>query len=677
MYFRLRKEPTIGDISIATLHIKEVMSDDIIQIVDFSNRLENNPISAIKNMSSVPKALTAENDDDRYLLQSESTFGKINITNEYFYNTISNESIPLWFSHCMKHTYFNSNSIQKTIKRVIRKEYKESDRIITAMIPASGNYIILGDSVSVEKTKGSDTGFLDRNHFFVDYGKGTVKILSDIVENEDEYIIRYTLLPIDVTVITFGNEIYRLEVWPALHKLCSACNGIGCDTCNGKKYIPYSNNYILNILCTDNQPIYVSYKSSTTTDLVEEIEEYTTPTNIFNIVDNNTRKNLIATIDNDWDVSFTTHRVFSILQDINYNDSIYVTCYNPDMVFTFRPDTIYDTKIKITKPKSLGFNIDWYPSITKGEILTHDGNYFSTGSPNEVGTTISISETARIIDPVTISVAGGYILAMYTYDDKWYGVTVRKSDGSEINVQSIDLKNGIIKLEEKISRLEVITVDYQTNIIGNELHNICINPLITHEYHNNNIIKNIILFMLAENDESHKGQLPVYIKILDKYVDAQPVTYTYDEINNKLNSSDSIVRNAYRNDILDLPSKYNGDILYRLEPLALVYAINPLDEDGYLVEDARIYGGGTTYRNRSFYEHSLYGGELADMELYLKYHIPIDVYNDLISRAKMWDESTIISDSPDSSAKSSVMNLLKNKVKKYSLLGTKQEVIIE
>ena len=119
-----------------------------------------------------------------------------------------------------------------------------------------------------------------------------------------------------------------------------------------------------------------------------------------------------------------------------------------------------------------------------------------------------------------------------------------------------------------------------------------------------------------------------------------------------------------------------GDDLIRLEPLALMYVINPLDEDGYLVEDARLFGGGTESRNRSFYDYSYYDGESTDMESYIRVHVPQYMYNDVKSRALLWDPDVIVSDNPEAMAHQKTMALIRSKVKKFSQLGTVQEIIV-
>jgi hypothetical protein len=144
-----------------------------------------------------------------------------------------------------------------------------------------------------------------------------------------------------------------------------------------------------------------------------------------------------------------------------------------------------------------------------------------------------------------------------------------------------------------------------------------------------------------------------------------------------MNSANSSIRNSYRADIIGLPDSHKGPTLKKLEPLAITYVINPLDEDGYMVEDARLFGGGTAAKHRSFYDHSYFDGEATDMESYLVYKFPRWIYDDLVARAMFWDPDTVTASNPSSHAMEAARKLIKSKVRKFSQLGTRQEIIIE
>ena len=655
MQFTFRTTPVGKDIPIASLQRKDVLSDDVVQTIDFSGYLSNNTMAVAKNLSTYPYGSGNPSDRSGYRLLAESNFEKTILTNETHYDPETGTTQPLWYAHYLRETYYNPDSILKSIRRVVRENYESTDRIISAIIPASGNYVILGDSVTVKRTRELVEVYLDPWEFCVDYAKGEVRILETVVEADDSFLLRYTLVPIDIQADTADDVPYRIELWEVVEE--------------------YSDYYTAVVLTPTKNPVRVMYKAVMSDGSVEETEEYTTPVPLFNQVLDEVRDDTTTSILNGEIPDIVTRRVYTLEEQTDGSDAIYTTMNNVDMKFTFTSSSQYSSRIRLVRPQSLGFTIDWFPRVTTGRVYTHDGRDFTCGNLSEPSPVMSITETARVIDPYTLSVSKGNILAMYNYEGGWYGVDVTDKDGDSLDVQSLDTLNGLVILENQVSRRDNITVSYQAYTVGPTVNKVCLNPLGSHLYHNEDIKRSIILFMLGENRYS-EGELPIYAKSLEKYANARLIYYTYDEIDALLNSETKSIRNTYRESIDGLPFAYMGDDLVRLEPLALMYVINPLDEDGYLVEDARLFGGGTEDRHRSFYDHSYYDGEGTDMESYIKVHIPQYIYDDLKARALLWDPDVIVADNPEAMAHQNTMALIREKVKKFSQLGTVQEIII-
>ena len=196
-------------------------------------------------------------------------------------------------------------------------------------------------------------------------------------------------------------------------------------------------------------------------------------------------------------------------------------------------------------------------------------------------------------------------------------------------------------MEDSIPRGDVVTVEYIVAKDYVTVDRICMNPLDSHVHHNKGIRDNVILFAIADTTYTESGALPVYTKTMPLYSGEDFINYTADYIEQQLNADSYATRTSFRQGMDSIPN----DLVTttdRMEVLGIVYAMNPLDKDGYLVEDARIYGGGTNSRNRSFHEWSHYDGESTDLELYIKAHIPQTVVDNLVTVLSA-DRVTLIS----------------------------------
>jgi hypothetical protein len=169
----------------------------------------------------------------------------------------------------------------------------------------------------------------------------------------------------------------------------------------------------------------------------------------------------------------------------------------------------------------------------------------------------------------------------------------------------------------------------------------------------------------------------ICIKYVDMPAGNVPVVYSYEEIDALINNEESAIRNTYRGG-MDLPDSLLGDTLVRIEPLAIVQVINPLDSDAFDITDMRVYGGGYNEKHHSFYDYSNYDGESTDLESMLVIEIPEWIKEDLKARAKLWDIAVLQSedDEIDTHAEARAMEIIREKVKKYSMLGTTQEIVI-
>lgn len=661
MRFVVRNTPGIHEVPIANMQIASVSSNDVVQVVDFSAMIENNLVSSAMKMTGYPLGTEGENG---YFLDAISNFGSIELTDEYHYDFRTGVSRPLWYAAYAGYVYYNTRYLDKSLRRVIRTP--EIDRVVTALIPSDGSYCLIRNSVSIEQTSGSSTGFLSRNDYYVNYATGTVYILSSAVAEDDVFIVRYRLVPDDISVSSETPSFYRSELSPASYSLCESCSGTGCSSCHGFGYIPGTDYYRLVILLSEPGQVTITYKTPETGETIDVREESANAVTLYTATSDEDRVTAITTMSEDPLTDEVIRRTFSLVH-FESADRIGTTTSNPDTAFSFRTALSRTTKIRIEPPQGTGFSHDWYPTITYGTVV-NDSETLEVSS-TFASERISVSETATIVDQYTISLSHGNISAWLTADRGWAGISLTDEYGTELSISHVDTLHGIISVSNTVSRNSTIRAEYRVQSQGLQVTDWCLNPLSNHAYHNNGIVESVFLYVLGSTDST------VYLKRLPRYIDNRYAVYTYDTIETSLNAADPVTRNAYRADIPGLPSEYSDEELIRLEPLAIVYLVNPFDESAYTIEDIRIFGGGIVSATPSFYDHSFFDGEAFDAETMVKVHVPDSILTDLAQRALLWDRATLQSEDSDSYSKTAAYERVKRVVSKYTQLGCNLEII--
>jgi len=651
--FTLKRAATDYDIPLASITIAELKAADLIQLYDYGPQLNGNPIAAFRFMETFPDGTNPEA-AMRYRLVSDNLFGKVLLTDEFNYEKAFGTRIPLWFAHPLRQAYFNPNSLAREVKKKVRVDHVQSDRILPSLIPAKGSYVIVSDSVtvSVKELLSSPYVTLPRDSFHIDYARGTIAVKSEAMYGLDgpiyEYKVNYTLVPIDIRIQTTESVVYRIELIPIAD--------------GASEY------YSVNILTDNDHMLFVVYRSQLGPGTIEDIQEYTTAIPLYTDVHDAVR---LATI-LDTSLDIMARRVFSRVRAEQY-DHLYVTSSNNEHIFAFKSRYIQPSKISVNKPYVGDFTRDWKPRVSASHVVNSTGEYEVVSKSGS----LFVREIARVINSRTISLSGSDIIVRLLHTGGWDGVKViRQVDGSSVGVQWVDARNGLVGLAQDISRRDEVIVEYCVRSNDMEIDDLCLNPMVHHDYHNNEIRTSaFVICILDRNLVPPERSHSLYFKKLPKDVGGRPATYTYELVSSWLNSSDEIVRNTYRAG-MGLPSSCLGSRLIRVEPLALVRVANPLDQDAYELFDMRVFGGGYREWQPSFFDYSNYDGEGTDLESMLVIEVPTWIKENLAQRAQLWDPEVIKSDAPAPLANYKAEQLIKVKAEKFSMLGTTQEVII-
>lgn len=642
MKFKAKRKLSKYDVPVASLRFKPVYSSNVVQLIDYSASIPGNTIASV---SEVHTKTT-----DTYSLDTLNIFGKIQLTDKYYGDKATGSTIPLWYLHTLQRPYYNNNVSSRLITKDIRHLYVSTDRIISSIVPTDGNMVIVQDSIKVKNN--NTLLYIDNDSFWWDTAKNNIRISDTIATGGISFDVSYDLLPLNIEVETYENSMYL----PNIERVYNS----------NTKY------YHLRFLSTSPKPMKVWYMGVQNNEEIDEFTGYTLVTPIFNEVVNSARLWMI----NSEDYENTELRVFSYntIGDSNY---ISVTSSNSDRKYTFRPEKEQSTKIKLLPPDYYEFSRDWFIGINTYTFDTNDGRTFSVADRGIVDTRERIIEKAEIISSTIISLSHKNI--QYTigpYGDI-QGIEVYTSDGKVIDIESVNNNIGVLYLQSEVSKNDDITVHYAITKGYIDFNYICLNPLPSHSDHNYDIRNNVLAFFIIDSANDTLN-MPIAVKVLPLYNGNQFMHYDITTIGGMINSQSDIDRETFRADMVNLPPELvNSDTV--IETIGIAYLTNPLDTDGYIVEDMRIYGGGTKENNMSFHEYSLYDGEATDLELFIKVHMKERLFDDLVNRILEWDPDVLKLDNDKRAdmARQKAHEMINKKINKFTHLGTASELIID
>ena len=638
------------DVPIANIQVKTVGSHDMVQLTDMSEGIAGNVEAAISSISTRP--LGSGYVGNEYRFAAKNIYGEIDVTDELYDNRATGISTPLWYVHSVKRSYYNSTMTTRSVRKTIKLGHVESGRIIGGLLPSNVRSIMVFNSMVIQDATAAIT--LPFDAYVVNHDAGSVTIRRDYAIANHTYVLTYATIVEDLTVKAPSDSYWMFEIEQAVPEI--------------------TDYFHLRILSSDSKPFEITYTSFGEDENVSVFTERTFAIPIFTEVPEVIRSGIVA----DSSCESLIRRAFSYE---NVGTSQYIKSYsrNADRLYHFRSRTPLASKIHLVKPVQHSVDDDWYLGVTTGRFIGSDYRQFQVVGKSGIGDFEDVTEVGTIVDSSTIWLSRKNIVFFITSEQEIGGIDVVRSDGTVVPVDSVDSQRGIVYLRESISQQDQITVSYRATSNQCQCTSVCFNPLLSHADHNRDVKGKVFAFFLADISGCPGSSLPVFAKPLDLYDGQDFTVYTRDYLDGNVNSATAGTRSAFRSDIIGIPA----DLIYssgRLEVLGTAYLSNPLDEDGYLVEDSRIYGGGSSEYIRSAFDYGYFDGEATDLESLIRVHIPQTIVDDMIAKAMIWNPEVAVLSDPaarEELARQRVMELITAKVRKFSMLGTIQEIVID
>jgi len=645
--FVLKQTPGSYDISLGSLQVKDIHSHDMVQMINYDSEHPKNRIAAVQQIISTVQS------HGSYVLNADNSFGDIQITDQFYFNKTTSDTYPLWYVHPLTNLYFNSRSQQREKTVVIRKSNIGRDRFIGNIIPSNENYVLVLDSVSI-----TGSVSISDSDYIVNYGRGQIvfteaKAAEIAGATEGTVTIRYTLVPIDIKIVSPVYSFERVELL---------------------EYDEFPGYFVARILSTTRRSLHVTFKQAERiTKNKEEIEERTISQEVFTKVSESQRVAILASSK----LSSLQKRVSSVVED-DSDLHIKVHTSNRDTRFAISAADFASTKIKLRQPYGYSFSHDWYPEITNGSF--EEEGYTYTVDPLEHSNNISkVIETAEILTSTEIVLPRNAPRIYRDASRNVGGLSLTTPSGGSYTVDAVDMETSMAYLSRSISTGETVSSAYFRDRDSVPASHVSLNPLDIMSFSNQNIRDNVIVYLLSPSDSGFDLKSSVWCMVLPRYNSSNlPIEYQFDNLNININTADDTIRLDLRNNIVGCPAPLlRTDVIVRLQILGIVYVANPLDEDGFLIEDARIYGGGTATPGRSFHDYSRYDGEATDLSTRIILQLPQEYLDDMVDRAKVWDPESVKSDDPDETAYQRAMESVRSALIKFTQLGTEKEIEVE
>lgn len=644
MIFALRKQQSENDVTVANISTARVRSEHIMNITDHSSRYPDNNISILREISS--RIMVAPIAYNGYVLEKYNIFNSILLTNEYSYSLELGTKVPLYYSHRINNNIYTKNVSPKSVRKKIMTSL-DSERKIKGLIPRNGKYIIPIGSISVSRVE-IDNSLTARN-FFMDYGNGELVITGTIVKDET-YLITYLLVEDKFTITVDDSVVYRISL---------------------EKAYPDSNNYFrMEVLTTSLAPVKVKYISAETNGTAREYTSYTIGENLYTTVTPEIRKSIISR-------NLSDMRVFSIEEmEIEDGSSVYKyfiflpfgSTYD---TFSFKSADKSNSIVKLKQIPNVAYEYNWQAEVTTGQFESDSVIY---EIPENRTRQRKINDEPVKVNNRIISLTRENPMVSIDEYGVPSGITVTTETGENISIEKVDVEKSLVYLAESVRMTDRLFAEYYIRNNTIEYEKISFNPLVPNPELGNDISQYIIIILMIPKLRAINGlNRYLYHMALPKYSKEGIKNYSYDDIYEAVNGTPNL-----RSLIKGLnTSMVAAD---ELVILGSVYLSNCLDEDAYLLEDARVYGGGMPNPARDFCDYSFYDGERTDLNTILHVFIKQEVYDNLYDRILQYDRDVQMYQGEPlkmpAIAHKRTMEIINAKVEKFLPVGTEWEVVI-
>jgi hypothetical protein len=633
MEFTVRKKPGETDIPIATVRRTSVYSHDMIHLVDFCDQYPDNRMPVLRTLMVYPEG-SGTHPNRMSVLANTNDY----LVSDEFKVSPSGTMVTMWYRHSFTHSFFSNSAITRSVKRTIRNGMTSTDRVISGLIPSGESIYMLRGSVSVSYA----STVVDRDRYHVDYTAGVITIASDLAVVGRTFTVSYTLVPIAITILRAEPQMYTIAVWTS----------------------GFSNSYfIVEILSETMSSFRARYMTADSSGYPCEITETTRCTPLFNLIDYNVLTARFSLSGADPELKLAAV----------FNGNVYVFSENTDHQYAIKTSSMNRTGIYLEVDRGLDFDSDWFARIAPGSFTVNSEDITYTYSVDPPMFPEMRREYTTILSPNVISISGQSVLYSVTQDNEILGISVTNENGQTYTVTDIDVDYRYITIDPALSLRDRVVAEYLSKTPGVRIP-ICMNPITASDYHSIDLYSQVVCILLAPADSS--GESTVYTMTLPKFETGALINYPFSYINNLVNNTDDTARNTVRAAIDGLPADLCAAANIPLVVLGILTLKDPLDDEAYIVEDSRVFGGGIPDYNRYCYDYARYDGERVDMSSLIRISVTQDIFDDLVSRTAEWDIDTIVSDILEETARQRALEILNDTVSRFVHLGTEKEIVI-
>lgn len=624
MRFDVRDTVEPSDIPIAYVEPRKIYSQDVILGYDLTSFVPGNSIPALGYITAGTKRFSGVTE-----LQIKSSFGKIELTDEYFYDQDLKLDLPLWYQHVLKNPVVN-----KSVQPARYTERNLNGKVqLNALTTNERTIVAFSEKVYKITPAGVRTRHVD---YYIDYNKRTLVTRLDGTYTID---IEFDTIIDNINIAQSDRSRYKV-IYQKIRE----------------------EEYLCTIFTESRAPLLVKYfKKDNIKDTIE-VTERTNPSTTYHEI----AQNVINDTENN------NKKIFALVPYEN-NDFRVLVSQNPNnqnsyKTFSFRSEENVYTKFSLRAPLNRIHQTIWnvvlkgtgykYNNRETGDTYTFD--LPELGSKKLIA---KLTETAEYIDKNTFRLKQNPVWEI-DRDGKIKGIrAIETATGNEIEVTNVETATKLITIRNDVGRGNSVNIEYRTRNQEVEIAN-NLNPILDPQQFNYYHLYYIIPkeYLVADS------KLSIFYHKIPRYSNGRKLVY---------NSSDFLQYfNLNQETILEDVSEYlkntpGNTIAY---PIAVFYIETPVDEDFVQMYESRIRGGGLIRETEYCGDWSYWNGETVDIGGRLLIQIKQSLKQSLKERFLAREERCYRSSSPDLTAEEMTLDWIHAAIKKHIRSGFHYEL---
>lgn len=571
MPYKLTTLDTIGkyDVPIAYINSKSLTFKDMFVIDNYEHLVDEN-VSLILSKTNYINAYKRNN---TYFLNITNVPNTILITNRFYFDPVTQNSIPLFykyksiFTNCfinfsmlssMEQTFditFNSNA-NFLQSRIMHTSLNTLPITNYDSVPYTARAIKIYDI-----TDGPSFTPIDNKYYTIDHTTMMVyfsyQYYTDLVLPSSvnrKFRITYFLSQNPIIYENVENDVFHLK--PELIVREEKANGYEIDI-----FIYTDSKYAVDIS-------YNGFSSAYQERMIPEKTYKRVVSDEFLI--NQTYKFVDPSEYNNYQTSIAIGDAcpFSKYAIINELDTSTILNIQTDDFQTITNDHFYiDTTYGII-----------YRSKEINPVTSLPGLTYEIKNPAMINGEVYELYTGSVINLGNKSIKLNHDDIVYTWnstDNTLSGITVTKNNLTMV-ITSYNDRSRIITINEDIYDNDVLTVSYVYRKKTIKHKSFCLNPTPYHSYHNNEIVNKIVVIgIVAKEALIPNAPMSVFPFYLDRYINNTELYYTYDTINALISDQNIVLGTPSDNgiSISELKRYLNDDYLNYNEETGYPYQI--------------------------------------------------------------------------------------------------------